>query len=376
MADEVHSNPRLGSGARTALASTIVAIAVAVRTDFQDKPVGYKGHKAATPYRGWGAAASRAYGGRGTLAPVADRSPRVRQVTGRDNAMDAPESGTCPELSAVIVYFRTPGPLATCLRALCTQSKRPGKVVVVDNSSAIDGRTDRPAGGKGWKWLCSKENLGFAAGCNAGAASTEGEFLLFVNADLELSPDACALLLGTARDHPDGAVVAPRIHGRDGQVELNARSFPSPLTGIAGRRSLFTKLLRGAGLNPPGFALEPNGPMVVDWVSGACMLIRRSAFEAVGGFDESYWMYWEDADLCKRLAQAGWRTRLDPRAVATHLTGSSGTSARTIRAFHASAYRYYSKHIARGSLAQKLGKVALDLRVRLVLSRRTWVGRR
>jgi GT2 family glycosyltransferase len=95
--------------------------------------------------------------------------------------------------------------------------------------------------------------------------------------------------------------------------------------------------------------------VAVDWVSGACMLGRRDALEAVGGFDEGYFMYWEDADLCRRLRARGFEVRYVPAAVAVHLVGESSRTARvaSIRAFHASAYRYYATHVATGRLNPK-----------------------
>jgi N-acetylglucosaminyl-diphospho-decaprenol L-rhamnosyltransferase len=99
------------------------------------------------------------------------------------------------------------------------------------------------------------------------------------------------------------------------------------------------------------------------------MLVRREPFEAVGGFDEGYWMYWEDADLSRRLRNDGWRTGFCVEAQARHLTGSSGRSARTIRAFHDSAARYYTRHLARGVTSARLGRAVLALRARWMLRR-------
>jgi GT2 family glycosyltransferase len=97
------------------------------------------------------------------------------------------------------------------------------------------------------------------------------------------------------------------------------------------------------------------------------MLVRRSAFFEVGGFDEGYWMYWEDADLCRRLTDRGWSVRYEPRAVVHHATGASGTNERTIRAFHESAARFASRHIARNALQRRLINALLHARTRLVL---------
>jgi N-acetylglucosaminyl-diphospho-decaprenol L-rhamnosyltransferase len=104
------------------------------------------------------------------------------------------------------------------------------------------------------------------------------------------------------------------------------------------------------------------------------MLIRGEAFWEVGGFDEEYWMYWEDADLCRRLANAGWSVAYEPRAVVRHATGASGTSERTIRAFHDSAARFAHRHIAESEAQRVLIQGTLRARGAVVLRR--WARRR
>ena len=97
------------------------------------------------------------------------------------------------------------------------------------------------------------------------------------------------------------------------------------------------------------------------------MMVRRQAFDQVGGFDEHFWMYWEDADLCRRLRSAGWGAWFCADARAYHYTGSSGQSETTIRAFHTSAARYYARHIAHSSFTATLAQLVLRARMRLML---------
>jgi N-acetylglucosaminyl-diphospho-decaprenol L-rhamnosyltransferase len=172
----------------------------------------------------------------------------------------------------------------------------------------------------------------------------------------------------TERLHSNGriAVVGPRVFSH-GEVQLSARAFPSLRTGLFGRRSLLTRMLIRAQRYPTELRPARSGGGRVDWVSGACMLVRRSAFEAVNGFDEGYWMYWEDADLCRRLDNAGWQVHFEPASVVHHATGASGVSVRTIRAFHESAARFASRHIARTRAQQKLIETLLQARTRFVL---------
>lgn len=291
-----------------------------------------------------------------------------------DSPHDVPASvpaESCPSCAAVVVYFRTPALLQLSLDALRRQTLGLAEITVVDNSSAVDGLTEPPVGGQDWQWVRSGHNLGFGAACNAGARHTSSAHILFINADVILHEDACQRLLDTIVTHRDTAVVGPRIFGGDGRIELSARSFPSVRTALLGRSSIATQMLGRLGRAPSEVApgLGPSG--LVDWVSGACILVRRDAFEQVGGFDEGYWMYWEDADLCRRLRDLCWTTRLCAEAQARHLAGSSGRSKRTIEAFHSSAGRYYERHVARSAHSAAIARILLTARMRVALARGT-----
>lgn len=290
----------------------------------------------------------------------------VLRTAARSGEMD---SGVHQRIAAVVVYFRTPTSLMACLDALGAQSTAVDDTVVIDNSSALDGLDGPPVCPVSWRWVRAASNLGFGSACNLGASATNSDYLLLLNADVTLREEACERLFMTAEADPRIAVVGPRIYSSDGQVELSARAFPRATTGFLGRSSLATRLLAALTRTPSplAFALGPSGR--VDWVSGACMLVRREAFNEVGGFDESYWMYWEDADMCRRLRDRGWTTALCVEAEADHATGSSGRSVRTITAFHASAARYYERHVARTRLGAAAARRVLDTRMKLILRR-------
>jgi N-acetylglucosaminyl-diphospho-decaprenol L-rhamnosyltransferase len=279
------------------------------------------------------------------------------------------KSAALPSVAAVIVHYRTPDRLCYCLDALERQTRACDDILVVDNSDAEDAIDIGSIDDRKWRLHRASTNLGFGAACDAGAAMTNSNYLLFLNADLVLSEDACEKLCAAVESGSQIAVVGPRIYGADGEIELSARSFPSLWTGILGRSSLLTKMLVALNRAPSGVsaALACTGP--VDWVSGACMLIRREAFEQVGGFDEGYWMYWEDADICRRLKDQGWGAMVCTDAQAQHSTGSSGRSERTIRAFHSSAARYYERHVARTAVTGRLARGVLQTRMRAMLYR-------
>jgi N-acetylglucosaminyl-diphospho-decaprenol L-rhamnosyltransferase len=274
-------------------------------------------------------------------------------------------------LSAIIVSYRTPAEVAAAVASLRAQTLPPDEIVVVDNGAADGDPLPEP---EGVRLVRPERNVGYGAGCNAGAQVAAGDDLLILNADVVLTAAATATLAKRLHSGSRIAVVGPRIFSH-GEVQLSARAFPSLRTGLLGRRSLLTRLLVRARRYPAEFRRAQHGGGRVDWVSGACMLVRRSAFDSVGGFDEAYWMYWEDADLCRRLVDDGWEVQYEPAATVHHATGASGVSARTIRAFHESAARFASRHIARTAVERKLIDSALRARTWLVLRMFARAGR-
>jgi GT2 family glycosyltransferase len=261
-----------------------------------------------------------------------------------------------PKVSVVIVNYNSGAYLARCLASLAAGcAGLPWEAVVVDNGST-DGSAASCEGCEGRvRFIHTDSNLGFACAANIGVRATSAPYVLFLNPDARLTPAAITPLAGELETHSDTAVVAPLILNEDGTPQGNARGDPSMMTGLLGRASLIRRLLPsfpGVGRNvvSPGNRSEQRVP--VDWVSGACCLVRRQAFDHVGGFDEGYFLYWEDADLCRRIRQRGGRIffRPDRDAVVIHTIGrsSQGVSGQAWSAFHESAYRYYATHVAPG----------------------------
>ena len=168
-------------------------------------------------------------------------------------------------------------------------------------------------------------------------------------------------------EHHDVAAVGPLVVGADGEVEQSARRFPTMRTGLFGRTSLAARVLPEAARDQL-LARPEQGPTDVDWVSGACLVIDGGALAHVGPLDEGYFMYWEDADWCRRAAGLGLRIQYRPELVVHHAQGSS-SSARpfmTTIAFHRSAFRYYARHVARsrsGRAVAAIGQVRGDARL-------------
>jgi GT2 family glycosyltransferase len=256
-------------------------------------------------------------------------------------------------LSVIIVNFNAGAALAATLESL-----GPGlaefawDAVVVDNASTDGSERATESAGPRVRLLRQSRNLGFARGVNAGLVATAAPLVLIQNPDCTLRPGAAAVLAGVLDAYPDAGVVGPRILDPDGTVQESARGDPNLLTGLFGRTTMLSRLAPDLPVVRRNLAArraidQGTESVAVDWISGACMLARRSALTAVGGFDERYFLYWEDADLCRRLRAAGWTTRYVPQALVVHRVGGSSDSVRrlAIRAFHQSAYRYYATHV-------------------------------
>jgi GT2 family glycosyltransferase len=274
-------------------------------------------------------------------------------------------------VAVVIVNYQAYDELRRCLASLgppCPDMS----VVVVDHESDARAADDLAHDFPHVELLRKATNDGFAAGVNDGARVTRAPYLLFINPDCELDARAAKELTSWMERHPGVAVAGPRIRNADGSVQPSARRFPDMTTAIAGRSSWLTKVLPDNPISRRNLPLRDadlTAPTEVDWVSGACMLVRREAFEAVGGMDQGFFLYWEDADFCRRLNDAGWRTMYLPAATAIHVGGRSSRHAAdaSLEAFHKSALRLYRKHAgALGSLLTPVVFVALRARLAVI----------
>ena len=218
-------------------------------------------------------------------------------------------------------------------------------------------------------------NVGFGRGINQGVAASSAPLVLIMNPDCRLERGAVAAMRAELEAHPRCAIVGPRVLDPDGSVQGSARGDPDMLTGLFGRTGPLRRLLPSSAAATRNVVTTASGreSTVVDWVSGACMLVRRAAFDEVGGFDPRYFLYWEDADLCRRLRARGHEVRYVPAATAVHRVGHSSRTARaaSIRAFHESAYLYYATHVAPGALNPKraIARVLLDRAVLVAVAK-------
>jgi len=215
-------------------------------------------------------------------------------------------------------------------------------VVLADNGST-DASVERAAARPGVRLLRTGGNLGFGTAANRGAAAVDpaATAVLIANPDVVLHPGAVDRLLAALDRYPDAGAVGPAIVTPDGELYPSARRLPTLTLGV-GHAAL--GWLWPANPWTRRYRAEDTGvsERTAGWLSGSCLLVRRSAFAAVGGFDEDYFMYFEDVDLGARLAAAGWRSVYVPAAVATHIGGhaTARAGAPMITAHHDSAYLY------------------------------------
>jgi N-acetylglucosaminyl-diphospho-decaprenol L-rhamnosyltransferase len=277
-------------------------------------------------------------------------------------------SPTSPDrLSAVVVDYNAGEALVRCVKSLLEEGV--GEIVVVDNAS-VDGSADLVSGlDERVRVLRSEVNLGYGAGANFGARSTGGDYFLVTNPDLVVVPGAVGTLAAVLDRAPDVAMAGPMLLDTDLEVYPSGREFPSigealghAFLGLVWGGNPWTRRYRHIG--PDQHVARP-----ADWVSGALFLARRLAWDSVGGFDESYFMYVEDVDLCWRLRRAGWEIAYEPSAKVVHEQGRSASRHpyRMLLAHHRSMWRFAARS-ARGGSRLLLPLVAIGLVVRLVLA--------
>jgi len=272
-------------------------------------------------------------------------------------ALGLGEGSVETDVSVVVVSYNTRALLARTLEGLRQQRGVDFEVIVVDNASS-DGSAElvRERFPKA-TLLALDENVGFAAANNLAFGRCRGKFVLLLNSDCFLDPGALAALLAGARRRPRAAAVGPRLLNEDGTLQRSAWPFPRPGRLLVEAVALHRPLAR-LGVIEDLRLWGHDEERAVDFLIGACLLLRREALAEVGGFDESFWLYGEEADLCRRLKRRGWEVVLVPGAAATHVGGaSSGGSTERLRHFYRGQKRFLRKHGGFG--AWPLARLAL-----------------
>jgi N-acetylglucosaminyl-diphospho-decaprenol L-rhamnosyltransferase len=268
-----------------------------------------------------------------------------------------------PDASVVVVTYNSAAWIERCL-----ESVRGRETIVVDNGST-DGtvalvRERFPA-----VRLLEQENAGMGGGNNAGMRIASGRYFLLLNSDAWVVGDAVTQLVAFADEHPEAAVVGPRLLNPDGSLQRSARAFPTLwrlateylfLRKLAPRSRLLNRFYEG------GF--EHDVVREVDWLFGACLLVRRDAADEVGLFDEDFFMFSEETDWCYRFRQAGWKVYFFPGAEVVHVGGAShGGSlfAENVRG----QLRFLAKHRGAREAERARRLLLAGVRLRLLLFR-------
>ncbi|MGA2528636.1 MAG: glycosyltransferase family 2 protein [Acidimicrobiales bacterium] len=270
-------------------------------------------------------------------------------------------------LSAVVVTYNAGEAIAGCLASL--RENGISDIVVVDNGSSEVSLEPVHEPGVPARLLRPERNLGYGAGANLGVSKAEGELVFICNPDLVVEPGAIERLSRALQARPDAAVAGPMLMEPDGSVYPSGRSFPSlgdalghGFVGLFWRDNPWTRRYRLIGESQ-------REARDADWVSGAGFLVRRGSFEAVGGFDEAYFMYVEDVDLCWRLHRSGWAVIYVPSARVVHEQGLSTSRHpyRMLVAHHRSILRF-ARRSTSGRERLVLPLVAVGIGARLALA--------
>ena len=276
------------------------------------------------------------------------------------------------EIGVVVVSYNSRDHLRDCVADLARLDSV--EVVVVDNASgdrSLETVSDLSA-----RLIPLRDNRGFGAGCNVGWRAATAPFVLFLNPDARIEAAAVRRLAAVLRADASVGAVAPKILADDGSVDTSLRRFPRA-------RSTFAQALFLHRLFPKADwtdeLIRDEGAYrhshLVDWVSGACVLVRRDVLERLEGFDEGFFMYCEDMDLCKRIAAAGYGVRFEPEAMATHRGGESSPRAKMLPVLAVSRIRYARKHRGvAGELVERAG-VALGAATHGLVGRGGWAMR-
>jgi hypothetical protein len=255
------------------------------------------------------------------------------------------------QVDVVVVSFNSRSTLRACVEPVAALPNV--NVFVIDNASSDDSLSTLD--GLELTALPQCDNGGFSRGCNVGWRAGAAPYVLLLNPDCRLAPEALAALVDAVEADPACGAVGPKIVDDTGHLDYSQRRFPRVLSVLAAALFLH-RLLPRASWTDDAIRDESayDVPSTPEWVSGACMLLRRSALEQLGGLDEGFFLYCEDTDLCKRLRDAGFEIRFEPRAVVQHTGGASAPRPSLFPILIQSRIRYAQLHAGRAAIFHRL----------------------
>jgi len=267
-------------------------------------------------------------------------------------------------LSIIVLSYNTKDLTIKCIESIVKQYKKElgnGKleVVIVDNASS-DASASEISNLKSQisnlRIILNKENLGFAKGCNIGARESKGKYILFLNSDTEVLDRGFLKMVEFLDKNPKVGILGGRLENNDGSMQPSAGKF----------YNLFNLFIMLLGLERFGFLRSsPNRIQKADWVSGGCMMVRYDIFEKLRGFDENFFMYIEDMELCYRAKNYGFLTYFYPNVEVMHKKlGSSNKEFAIINIYKGILY-FYSNH--KNNLEYLIAKLMLVLKARVAI---------
>ena len=280
-----------------------------------------------------------------------NRPSRTAWILG--TGVNAATFGVVSPVDVVVVSYNSADHLRACVEPLVPLDGV--RVIVVDNASTDESVASLE--GVPATVIPLADNRGFAYGCNVGCKAGGAPFVLFLNPDATIDGDSLALLASTLEADESVGAAGPRIVEADGSLDYSQRRFPRLRSTYAQALFLHRFFPRAEWsdelIRDPSAYERPGDP---DWLSGACLLVRRTALELVNGLDEAFFLYSEDIDLCRRLRNAGLEVRFVPGALCVHAGGASAPRAALLPVLAESRVRYAQKHMSRtAALLQRLG---------------------
>ncbi len=250
-----------------------------------------------------------------------------------------------PRLSVIIINHRSEAILNDCLVSIDRSNHQPGtEIIVVDNPPNVLAAPKVELKNAVVKRVATKRRIGFAAACNLGVAEAVGDYLLFLNPDVKLEKTAIDRLYSTLKSSREVGIVTGRLTNVDGSFQPSCRRFPTLKNLFFSRGFFLRRWFKVSG----GVYTLPDYPEItaVEAAAAAMMMIPKRLFDQLGGFDESFFLYMEDTDLCYRLAGRGYEILYVPGAEAVHLWGHSTGHYRFRRIIwhHISVWKYFQKH--------------------------------
>ena len=230
------------------------------------------------------------------------------------------------------------------------------EVIIIDNSSNDEGLKSVLNRFPETRLIDNSINVGFARANNQGTEVAKGDVLLFINPDTTMTEGAVETMLNHLRSNPSVGIVGPKVLNPDGSIQYSCRNFPTLWSGLFNRYSLMTRFFPNNRYSRDYLMsdFDHNSIRSVDWVSGCCMMIPAPVFQKVGRFDENYFMFTEDMDLCRAMGKKGYEVEYFPNAQIIHEISSSNAkmAAQTIIKRHQGMIYYYNKYDKTNLLAQ------------------------